>query len=149
MQNLTLKIKRLSDAAKLPFHATSGAAAADLYALCERPVTIEPSKRAAIHTGISIELPCADYVALVFARSGNAVKKGVTLANSVGVIDSDYRGEIICTLVNHGDEPFTVNSGDRIAQLMITYALPFVCEECESLSETARGEGGFGSTGAR
>ncbi len=100
-----------------------------------------------IPTGISIELPSKELVALVFARSGLAVKQGISLSNAVGVIDSDYRGELKVGLVNLSDREFTVHGGDRIAQLMVTYALPLPIFEADELSETERGEGGFGSTG--
>ena len=143
----TLKIKRLTETAVLPKRATEGAAAADLYADLPDPVTIAPGARALIPTGISIELPSNDLVALVFARSGLAVKQGISLSNSVGVIDSDYRGELKVGLINHSDKEFTVSGGDRIAQLMVTYALPLPIVEAEELSATERGEGGFGSTG--
>ncbi len=143
----TLKIKLLSPLAALPRRATAGAAAMDLCAALEQPVTIMPGERELIPTGIAIELPSSDMVALVFSRSGLATKKGISLSNSVGVIDSDYRGELKVGLINHSDSPFTVSCGDRIAQLMVTYALCLPVEQVQELSGTERGEGGFGSTG--
>ncbi len=146
---MQLKVKKLRDGAALPKRASVGAAAYDLCALCERPVVIKPGGRALIPTGIAIELPCERYVALLFSRSGFGVKHGVSLSNSVGVIDSDYRGEIHVGLINHGEDDFTVQNGDRIAQLAV---LPVECPEiveCDELSGSERGEGGFGSTGIR
>lgn len=149
MHRPTVKFKKLREQAVVPAKATPGSAAADLRACIDAPITIPPRGRAPVPTGLAIELPGEEYVALVFARSGNAMKYGITLANSVGVIDSDYRGELITTLINCSDEPFVVNSGDRIAQLMITYAIGYDTAVCGELSDTARGEGGFGSTGTR
>ena len=145
----TLKVKLLRDGAQPPRRATDGAAAYDVHALLDAPVTIPPGGRALLPTGIAIELPSPDTVALLFSRSGFGVKHGVSLANSVGVIDSDYRGEVHVGLINHGSEPFTVENGDRIAQLMITPVLLPDVAVCDELSDTARGAGGFGSTGVR
>jgi len=142
-----LKIKRLSPLAVIPKRATEGSAAVDLCAAIEEPITLQPGGRVMIPTGIAIELPSDDMVALVFARSGLAVKSGINLSNSVGVIDSDYRGEIKVGLINQSADSFTIGCGDRIAQLMATYALPLPIEEAEELSDTERGAGGFGSTG--
>ena len=147
---ITIRFRRMPSPkgklAQLPKHATSGAAGADLHANIDEEVTIPPMGRALVPTGLAIELPDASYGAFVFARSGLAVKHGLTLSNSVGVIDSDYRGEIQVPLMNHGKEPFVIRRGDRIAQLL--FAPVFLPEllECESLDETARGAGGFGST---
>ncbi len=132
---------------KIPQYATSGSAAADLHALIEQDVQIEPGESDIIPTGVSIELPNAGYVALVFARSGLAIKSGIALSNGVGVIDSDYRGEICVGLINNSKTAFTVKNGDRIAQLCI---MPVICAnfvESAQLSDTKRGVGGFGSTG--
>ena len=130
-----------------PFYATQGSAGMDLSACIDEPVTIKKGEIKIIPTGIAISLPSNEYVAYVYARSGLACKKGITLANCVGVIDSDYRGEIKCALINLGSEDFTVNFGDRIAQLVIASVAIADIVECEDLDETTRGSGGFGSTG--
>ena len=119
----------------------------DLCACIDQPVTLAAGARRLIPTGLAIALPSADYVALVFARSGLGIKQGVCLANGVGVIDSDYRGEIGVGLVNLGDSPYTVRPGDRIAQLVILPFLAAEFAEADALDETDRGAGGFGSTG--
>ncbi len=145
---MNLKVKKVRDGAKLPERATQGAAAADLCAVCEpEGITLAPMERALIPTGIAIELPNENYVALVFARSGLGIKKGIGLSNGVGVIDSDYRGEVQVGLINMGSEPYTIQNGERIAQLAVLPILPFEIEVCDELSETTRGESGFGSTG--
>lgn len=131
----------------LPSYATAGSAAMDLRACMEEPVVIAPGARVVVPSGIAIALPSADYVALVFARSGLAAKGGVCLANGVGVIDSDYRGEIGVALLNTGSDPYTILPGDRIAQLMVTPVVQPQLEMVEQLPETDRGAGGFGSTG--
>ena len=130
-----------------PFYASAGAAAMDLHACLDEAVMIPAGKRAVIPTGIAIALPSADYVALVFARSGLGIKHGIAPANCVGVIDSDYRGEILVGLQNSGDADYTIQPGDRIAQLMITPVLQAKITMVEELDDTARGAGGFGSTG--
>ena len=139
-------VKLLRDGAKLPSYGTAEAAGADLYACLEEAVTIEPNDTAFIPTGIALEVPrhCAG---LVYARSGLACKKGLAPANKVGVIDSDYRGEIFVALHNHGTLAQIVENGERIAQIVITPVLQPVYETAEALSDTVRGEGGFGSTG--
>lgn len=148
---MELKIKALSPKIgteiPLPHFATAGAACMDLCACMDQPVTLAAGERRLIPTGIAIALPSADYVALVFARSGLGIKQGVCLSNGVGVIDSDYRGEIGVGLVNLGNGPYTVHPGDRIAQLMVTPVVRPVVVQAEELDETARGTGGFGSTG--
>lgn len=131
----------------LPQFATAGSAAMDLHACVDAPVTLKAGERAVIPTGLAMALPSGAYVALVFARSGLGIKKGVCLSNGVGVIDSDYRGEIGVGLVNLGNGPYTVHPGDRIAQLMVTPVVRPVVVQAEELDETARGAGGFGSTG--
>ena len=148
---MELKIKaldpRIGREIPAPRYATAGAAAMDLCACIDAPVTIGAGKRAVVSTGIAIALPSKDYVALLFARSGLGIKKGICLANGVGVIDSDYRGEIRVGLANTSQDDYTVMPGDRIAQLMIT---PVVCPSVsfvEELDETERGAGGLGSTG--
>ncbi len=130
-----------------PFYATEGSAGMDLSACIDEPVLIKKGEIKFIPTGIAISLPSNEYVAYIYARSGLACKKGITLANCVGVIDSDYRGEIKCALINLGNEDFTVNFGDRIAQLLIAPVCKAEITECETLDETERGSGGFGSTG--
>lgn len=145
-----VKVRKLNAAAVLPLRATEGSAAADLYAVCPPEGVVLPAHgRALIGTGLAIELPGPGYVALVFGRSGLGIKKGITLSNSVGVIDSDYRGEIRVGLANHADEPYTVQNGERIAQLAVLPVAAAVFTEAEALSETGRGEGGFGSTGKK
>ncbi|OLA36745.1 MAG: deoxyuridine 5'-triphosphate nucleotidohydrolase [Firmicutes bacterium CAG:176_63_11] len=148
---MELKIKALSPKIgaeiPLPKFATAGAACMDLCACIDAPVTLEAGARALIPTGIAIALPSADYVALVFARSGLAIKQGVCLSNGVGVIDSDYRGEIGVGLVNLGQSAYTVQPGDRIAQLMVTPVVQPTVVQVSALDDTDRGAGGFGSTG--
>ncbi len=146
---MKLNILKVKDQAIVPKRATPGAAAMDLYSCIENPVVIMPNERALIPTGIAIELPSTDTVALVFARSGLAIKEGITLSNAVGVIDSDYRGEIGVGLINLSNEQYTVNNGDRIAQLMVINCLCVETQVCEKLSESERGSGGFGSTGKK
>ena len=148
---MELKIKALSPKIgadiPLPRFATAGAACMDLYACIDQPVTLAAGERRLIPTGIAIALPSADYVALVLARSGLGIKQGVCLSNGVGVIDSDYRGELTVGLVNHGDVPYTIQPGDRIAQLMVTPVVQPTVVAADTLDETDRGTGGFGSTG--
>ncbi|MBR2483803.1 MAG: dUTP diphosphatase [Oscillospiraceae bacterium] len=131
----------------LPSYATPGSAAMDLRACVSEPVVIAPGARVVVPSGIAIALPSSEYVALLFARSGLAAKGGVCLANGVGVIDSDYRGEIGVALLNTGSDPYTILPGDRIAQLMVTPVVQPAVELVEELPETTRGAGGFGSTG--
>ena len=148
---MELKIKPLSPKIgkeiPAPYYATPGSAAMDLHACIDQAVVVPAGGRAVIPTGLAIALPSADYVALVFARSGLGIKQGVCLANGVGVIDSDYRGEIGVGLVNLGDSPYTVRPGDRIAQLMVTPVVRPTVVPVSELDETDRGAGGFGSTG--
>ena len=141
-----VKVKKLSPNAQLPTYGSAEAAGADLYACLEAPVTILPGETAWIGTGVALEVPkgCAG---LVYARSSMGVKRGLAPANKVGVIDSDYRGEIRVVLLNHGKEPQTVEHGERVAQFVITPVLTPAYEEAEELSNTSRGTGGFGSTG--
>ena len=141
-----IRVKKLRSNAVLPTYGSGEAAGADLYACLEEAVVVEPGRTAWIPTGIAMEIPkgCAG---LVYARSGLACKKGLAPANKVGVIDSDYRGEITVVLHNHGSEAQTVSSGERIAQMVITPVLTPAYEEAEDLSDTDRGQGGFGSTG--
>ncbi len=141
-----IRVKLLREGAKLPTYGTAGAAGADLYACLEAPVTIGPGETAFLPTGIALEVPqgCAG---LVYARSGLACKRGLAPANKVGVVDSDYRGEITVVLHNHGVQSQTVENGERIAQFLITPVLTPAYEAVEALSDTARNAGGFGSTG--
>ena len=138
---------QIGDTISLPFYASAGAAGMDLHACVDAPVTIEPRALLSIPTGIAIALPSAEYVALVFARSGLGIKHGVSLSNGVGVIDSDYRGEISVGLTNLSDAPYTVQPGDRIAQLAVVPVVQAALVQADELDETDRGAGGFGSTG--
>lgn len=143
---MSVRIKKLNDRAKMPSRGSKYAAGADLYACLDSAVVIEPHKTVMIHTGLAIELP-EGYAGLVYARSGMASKRGLAPANKVGVIDPDYRGEMMVALHNHSDSEQTVEDGERIAQLVITPFVPAEFEEADELSDTVRGEGGFGSTG--
>lgn len=141
-----IHVKLLRQGAKLPTYGSQEAAGADLYACLEEAVTIAPGETAFVPTGIALEVPrgCAG---LVYARSGMACKRGLAPANKVGVIDSDYRGELMVVLHNHGKLPQTIESGERIAQLIITPVLQPDYEIAETLTDTYRSSGGFGSTG--
>ena len=141
-------IKKLDSRAKLPTYGSADAAGADIYALTDGPVTIAPGQTVLIHTGLAFAIP-RGYVGLVHARSGLATKQGLAPANKVGVIDADYRGELMVALHNHGQESRVVNSGDRIAQMVITPYLTARFETVEELDDTARGVRGFGSTGVQ
>jgi len=143
-----MKIKKLHPDAVLPAYASAGAAGADLHALAEAgEITVEAGQTVLLHTGVAVAIP-EGYVGLVYARSGMATKRGLAPANKVGVIDSDYRGEIMVALHNHGTVPQTVAAGDRIAQLVIAPVVTAAFEEVDDLDDTDRGAGGFGSTGA-
>ncbi|MBS1421268.1 MAG: dUTP diphosphatase [Lachnospira sp.] len=146
--NTIVKLKKLTPNAIIPTYGTAQSAGADLYSGMEQPVTIEPGKTEFIHTGIAIAIP-EGLVGLVYARSGMACKKGIAPANKVGVIDADYRGEIMVALYNHGNEAVTVEPGDRIAQLVLTPFITAAFDQTDSLDETDRGNGGFGSTGTK
>ena len=143
-----ISVKILREGAKLPTYGSAEAAGADLYACLEAPAVVQPGTTMFIPTGIALEVPkgCAG---LIYARSGMACKRGLAPANKVGVVDSDYRGEILVALHNHGQESQTVEHGERIAQFVITPVLTPVYEEAESLSDTERDAGGFGSTGCK
>ena len=145
--NLSIKFTLLDPRAKAPAYATPGAAAADLCALLDQPLTVQPMQRVLVPTGLAIELPGPDCVALVYARSGLSIKHGLCMANGVGVIDSDYRGELRVPTVNLSDVPYTIQPGERIAQLCIAPVYQAAFVQAESLSDTDRGAGGFGSTG--
>ena len=142
----SIRVKLLKEGAKLPTYGSAEAAGADLYACIDAPVAIAPGETAFIPTGIALEVPkgCAG---LIYARSGLACKRGLAPANKVGVIDSDYRGPITVVLHNHGSEPQIIENGERIAQMVITPVLTPAYEWDETLSETDRGQRGFGSTG--
>lgn len=142
-----LKIKKLKNNAKMPFRATPGSAGMDLYACLDQPVTIPPHEIRMIPTGIAIALESPDFVAYLYARSGLAIKHGIAPANCVGVIDSDYRGEVCAGLLNATEKEFTIEPGERIAQLVIAPVILPEIEEVDELDETQRGAGGFGSTG--
>ena len=141
-----IKVKLLRPGAKLPTYGTEFSAGADLYACLEEDVVIAPGQTCKIPTGIAMELPigCAG---LIYARSSMGTKKGLAPANKVGVVDSDYRGEFLVFLHNHGTEAQTVAHGDRIAQLLVTPVFTPGFIEAEAISDTVRGAGGFGSTG--
>lgn len=141
-------VKLLDPRARLPVYGSDDAAGADLRALTDGPVTIPPGGTAPFHTGIALAIP-RGYVGLVYARSGMACKQGLAPANKVGVIDADYRGEVMVYLHNHGEEPRVVEDGDRIAQLVIAPCLTARFTQAEELDDTARGGRGFGSTGRR
>ena len=148
MQEIKLKIKKLLPEAKLPVYGSANAAGADLYALTDHDIRIGANETAVVHTGLAAEIP-EGYVGLIFARSGLATRKGLAPANKVGVIDSYYRGEIRVALHNDSKYMQTVEPYERIAQLVV---MPYVFarfEESEELSDTERGEGGFGSTGSK
>ena len=145
---MNLKIKRLRTGAHIPGRATEGSAGVDLRACVdEQGLTLQPMERALIPTGIAVELPGPNTVALVFARSGLALKQGLAMANGVGVIDADYRGEVSVPVVNLSDAPVHITNGERIAQLVLVPIVRPQMVEISELSETARGAGGFGSTG--
>lgn len=144
-----LKVKKLNENARLPLRATKGSAGMDLYACIDGPLTIAPHSIRVVPTGLAIELESADYVAYIFARSGLAIKHGIAPANCVGVIDSDYRGEVCVGLVNQTDNAFTIVPEERIAQLVISPVIVPEIELADELEDTERGEGGFGSTGQK
>ncbi len=141
-----IAVKKLREGAILPTFGSAQAAGADLYACLEEDMTIQPGQTAFVPTGLAMELP-RGFAGLIYARSGLACKRGLAPANKVGVVDSDYRGEFIVALHNHGTLPQTIHHGERIAQLVVTPVLIPEYIEVENLSETSRGIGGFGSTG--
>lgn len=147
MQKVEVKIKKISPNAVLPTYGTENAAGADLSACLFAPVTIDPGQTFVVKTGLTMEIP-EGYVGLIYARSGLATKRGLAPANKVGVIDSDYRGEIMVALYNQSELPQKIEPGERIAQLVIAPYLQGVFNEVDELSDTTRGAGGFGSTGA-
>ena len=144
---MQIKIKKVNPNAKIPTHGSEQAAGYDLYACLDAEnITIEAHKTVKVPTGLSMAIP-EGYFGAIFARSGLAAKQGLRPANCVGVVDSDYRGEFIVMLHNDTDEPKTVENGDRVAQLVVMPFMPVDFEETDSLDETQRGTGGFGSTG--
>lgn len=146
MENNSVNIKKINPRAVIPTYGSAFSAGADLYACLDKEITIEPGETVMIPTGLSMEIP-KGYAGLVCARSGLASKKGLAPANKVGVIDSDYRGEVIVALFHHGRASVTVSPGERVAQLLITPVLQCDFIEADDLSGTDRGSGGFGSTG--
>ena len=145
---MKINFKKLNPDAITPTYGTEYSAGADLYNLPDSPVTIAAHKTVLIHTGIAMEIP-EGYCGLIFARSGLATKRGLAPANKVGVVDADYRGEIMVALHNHTDSVATVEHGERVAQLAIVPFLKAEFETCDELSDTVRGAGGFGSTGKK
>ena len=144
----TIAVKKLNERAVLPTYGSEYSAGADLYALLDEELVFMPNETKFVHTGLAMEIP-EGYAGLVYARSGLASKRGLAPANKVGVVDSDYRGELMVALHNHSSQPQTVQPGERIAQLVITPFLKAEFFESEELSETVRGVGGFGSTGTK
>lgn len=150
METIDVKIKFLENNTekKMPFYATSGSAGMDLTACIDEEITLKPLERRLVPTGIAIKLPNAGYGAFIFARSGLATKKGITLSNCVGVVDSDYTGEIKVGLVNLSNEEYILTPGERIAQLVVIPVAHVNFSVSDELENTERGSGGFGSTGA-
>lgn len=143
---MRIRIKKLTETAKLPTRGSASAAGYDLYADIPEEITIAPGETRMISTGLSMEIP-EGYFGAIFARSGLAMKEGLRPGNCVGVVDSDYRGPFLIGLHNDSSSVRTVESGERIAQMVVIPYLPVEFEETDSLNDTARGEGGFGSTG--
>jgi len=144
---MELKIKKLNKNATIPSYASLSAAGADLYS-CEEEISFAPGETRLVHTGIAMQIPNG-YVGLIYARSGIATKRGLAPANKVGVIDSDYRGEIMVALHNHSDKVASIQAGERIAQIVIAPYITADFVESQTLDETERGDGGFGSTGVK
>ena len=143
-----IAVKKLNENAVLPTYGSEYAAGADLYALTEEELLFAPGETKLVHTGIAMEIP-EGYAGLIYARSGLASKRGLAPANKVGVVDADYRGEIMVALHNHSLEEQKVSPKERIAQLVVAPFLKAEFFESETLNETVRGEGGFGSTGTK
>ncbi len=146
--NQQVRFHKLDERAVTPTYGSEHAAGADLYALIDGALTLLPGQTTLVHTGLAMEIP-EGYVGLICARSGLATKRGLAPANKVGVIDADYRGEIMVALHNHSDAAQTVENGERIAQLLLMPYLTGVFTEAERLTDTERGDGGFGSTGTK
>ncbi len=144
----TIAVKKLNENAVLPTYGSDFSAGADLYALCEDEVVILPNETKLIHTGLAMEIP-EGYAGLIYARSGLASKRGLAPANKVGVVDADYRGEVMVALHNHSTIEQKISNGERIAQLVVAPFLKAEYVAVEELSETVRGVGGFGSTGTK
>ncbi len=148
MDKYSVRIKKLDEKATIPTYGSEFAAGADLYACLEAPLTINPHETILVHTGVAMEIPTG-FAGLIYARSGIASKRGLAPANKVGVVDSDYRGEVMVALHNHSAIPQTIENGERIAQLVIA---PYVVADfvvSDELDDTERGSGGFGSTGKK
>lgn len=145
---MKLNFKKLDPRATVPTYGSEYAAGADLRAVLDAPITIKPNESVLIHTGIAVAIPIG-YVGLVYARSGIACKRGLAPSNKVGVIDADYRGEIMVSLHNHGTTEQTIDPDERIAQMVITPFIHCEYEEADNLDDTNRGDGGFGSTGTK
>jgi dUTP pyrophosphatase len=139
-------IKRLSPSVQLPSYKTNGASGMDLMAFIENPIELEPGKSCLVPTGLSVAFP-EEYEIQIRPRSGLAAKNNITVLNTPGTIDSDYRGELKIILFNHGNENFLINHSDRIAQMILTPIIKMELQETDELPDTVRGEGGFGSTG--
>lgn len=148
MLNGNVKIKKLDERAVIPTYGTEFSAGADLYAVLDDDLVINPGETVLVRTGIAMEIPNG-YAGFIYARSGLARKKGLAPANKVGVVDADYRGEIMVALHNHSDSPQVVEVGERIAQLVIAPFYKASFEVVDELNDTIRGEGGFGSTGTK
>ena len=148
MNTPKVNVKKLRDGAVIPTYGSAYAAGADLYACTGESVSIAPGETKFIPTGIAMEIPVG-YAGFIYARSGIACKRGLAPANKVGVIDADYRGEIMVALHNHGTEAASIDDGERVAQLVIAPYLTVMFEEADELCDTVRGEGGFGSTGKK
>ena len=144
----TVRFQKLDERAVTPAYGSAAAAGADLYAVTDAPITIGAGQTVLVHTGLAVEIPEC-FVGLVCARSGLATKQGLAPANKVGVIDADYRGEVMVALHNHSGEARTIDHGERVAQLVLVPYLTAAYEQADSLTDTARGEGGFGSTGSK
>ncbi|HOV78714.1 MAG TPA: dUTP diphosphatase [Bacillota bacterium] len=146
-----VRVKKVSgkkgNSVPIPRYATGGSAGLDLAACLEKPVCLQPGDRAMIPSGIAIEIPDRNMAGLIFPRSGLAARHGIALSNGVGVIDSDYKGEIIIAVFNQGKEEYTISPGERIAQIVFVPVYDVTMEEAEELEDTERGTGGFGSTG--
>lgn len=148
MDTTKIRFKKLDEKAQMPYYGSEYAAGADLYACMEEPLTIAAGTTEFVHTRLAMEIPVG-LVGLVYARSGLACKKGLAPANKVGVIDSDYRGEIMVALHNHSAEDITIEAGERVAQMVIAPYVFAQYEEAEELEDTVRGDGGFGHSGTK